>query len=104
MNNDHEALQNFMGSYFHQDWTLDDASPHEVLQRYFRDQDSAEELSSVLRALRDLIADGDDDEALSTRLLREFGSYYNPRGVGLSTRAWLQTLADDFEREITARG
>jgi hypothetical protein len=104
MNHDHEALKNFMGGYFHQDWALDDASPREVLQRYFLDQDSTEELSSVLRALRELI-DGDDFPGeLSDRLCDEFGCYYYPPGAGLSTRGWLQTLADDFEREIKGRG
>jgi hypothetical protein len=104
MSNDYEALQNFIGGYFHEDWALDDASPREVVQRFFRDHDSIEELAPVFRALRELIEGPDDDEVLSSRLFKEFGSYYNPRNLGLSTRVWLQTLADDFEREIKARG
>jgi hypothetical protein len=104
MSNDYEALQNFIGGYFHEDWSLDDASPREIVQRFFRDHDSIEELAAVFRALRELIEGADDDEVLSSRLFKEFGSYYNPRNLGLSTRVWLQTLADDFEREIKARG
>jgi hypothetical protein len=104
MNDDQQALQDFIASYFHQDWALDDASPRDVVQRFFRDHDSIEELSPVFRALRELIGGPDDDEVLSSRLFKEFGSYYNPRNLGLSTRVWLQTLADDFEREIKARG
>jgi hypothetical protein len=104
MNDDQKALKNFMAGYFHQDWFDDNASPEEVVLRYFEDQDSVEELSSVLRALRELLDGHDSDQILSLRLLREFGSYNNPLGVGLSTRGWLQTLADEFEREIKARG
>jgi hypothetical protein len=104
MNTDHEALKNFMGGYFHQDWADDGASPQDIVQSYFQAQDSTEELSSVLRALRELI-DGDDFPGeLSDRLCDEFGCYYYPPGVGLSTRDWLQSVADDFEREIKARG
>ena len=103
MNDDQQKLQDFMASYFHEDWSLDDASPREVLRRYFCDQDSTAKLSSVLRALRELINGDDDDETLSDRLFDEFGCYYYPPGVGLSTRVWLQSVADEFEREITAR-
>jgi hypothetical protein len=104
MNNDQEALKNFMAAYFNQDWPDIDGSSEAVVLHYFRDQDSIEELSWVLRALRELIEGDDGDEALSNRLLNEFGCYFYPPGAGLSTRAWLQTLADDFEREIKARG
>jgi hypothetical protein len=104
MNDDQEALKNFMAGYFNEDWFDDNASPEEVVLRYFQDQDSAEELSSVLRALRELLDSYDSDQILSLRLLREFGCYNDPLGVRLSTRGWLQTLADEFEREIKARG
>ena len=103
MNQDHEALKNFMAAYFHEDWPDCDGSSEEVVRHYFREQDSIDQLSSVLRALRELIEGDGDDEVLLSRLFREFGSYYNPLGGGLSTRAWLQSLADDFEREISVR-
>ena len=104
MNDDQQALQTFMASYFHEDWPDEGASPQEIVQSYFQDQDSTEVLSSILRALRELI-DGDDFPGeLSDRLCDEFGCYYYPPGVGLSTRDWLQSVADEFEREINARG
>jgi hypothetical protein len=104
MNKDHEALKNFMAAYFNEDWPDDGASPQEIVQSYFQVQGSTEELSSALRALRELI-DGDDFPGeLSDRLFDEFGCYFYPPGVGLSTRDWLQSVADDFEREINARG
>jgi hypothetical protein len=103
MSNDYEALQNFIGGHFHEDWSLDDASPREVVQRFFRDHDSIEDLAPVFRALRELIEVADDDAVLSSRLLKEFDSYYHPSNWGLSTRVWLQTLAADFEGEIKAR-
>jgi hypothetical protein len=104
MNDDEQLLFNFMAGYFNEDWPDDGASPSDVVQQYFRDQDSIEELSSVLRALRKLI-DGDDlPGELSTRLHEEFGCYFYPPGAGLGTREWLQWVADEFEREIAARG
>jgi hypothetical protein len=103
MSDDREALKNFMGGYFHEDWSDVDTSPEAAVQHYFRDQGSTEELSSVLRALRELIEGDAGDEALSDRLFDEYGCNFYPPGAGLSTRAWVRTLADDFEREIKAR-
>jgi hypothetical protein len=104
MNDDQEALKVLLLGYFHQDWELDDASPDEVLKTYFRDHDAIEELSSALRALREVLHRDDVEVAFAMRFLKEIGCSFDPSGVGLSTHDWLQTLADEFEREIKARG
>lgn len=78
-------------------------SPRDVVAQFFRDQ-TAEDLRLVAQALHQMIETDQDDETLSTRLFREFGSYFDPRGVGESTRTWLTNLAHDFDREIANRG
>jgi hypothetical protein len=103
MNDDQEALKVLLLGYFHQDWDLDEASPDDVLKRYFRDHDEIEVLSSVLRALREVIDRDDFEVAFSMRFLEEIGCSFHPPGIGLSAHDWLQTLADEFEREIKTR-
>jgi hypothetical protein len=102
--NANQSLREFLSAYFHEDWALDAQSPSDVVVQFFRDQKSVADLIPIARALRELIDGNADDEALSTRLFREFGSYFDPRGVGESTRSWLAGLADEFDREIAKRG
>jgi hypothetical protein len=101
--NAHQSLKDFLSAYFHEDWALDAQSPRDAVVQFFRDQKSVEALLPIAQALHELIETDEDDETLSTRLFREFGSYFDPRGVGESTRAWLIGLANDFDCEIAKR-
>lgn len=101
--NTYQSLKEFLSAYFHQDWNLEAKSPGEVVAQFFRDQTSVDELRRIVRALRELIDTGEPDEILSTRLFRDFCSFFDPRGVGESTRKWLISLANDFDREIAKR-
>ena len=98
-----ESLKEFMSAYFHQDWMMDAQSPRDVVAQFFRDQKSVGDLVPIAQALRELIATDEEDERLSTRLFMQYGSYFDPRGVGESTREWLTNLASEFEREIGRR-
>jgi hypothetical protein len=104
MTADERALEQFLAAYFHQDWSLDAASPEEVVAEFLRDHPAGEQLLPVVRALHGLIDSGQDDARLSHRLTHEFGSFLDPRGDGESTRQWLRWLVDRIERELRARG
>ncbi len=99
---DSEALQQFFGAYFHQDWALDASSPEQVLADYFHDHEDGD-LRATLSAIRQLLAEEDADDRLAERLFREFWCYYDPRGLGQETRTWLNGIVDQFEKELARR-
>jgi hypothetical protein len=101
--NANESLKEFLSAYFHEDWALDARSPRDVVAKFFHYERSVDVLRSIAEALRALIDSDADDSTLSERLFREFGGYFDPRGDGESTRGWLISLAEEFEREIARR-
>lgn len=96
--------ERFFSAYFHDDWCLDASTEWDVIAQYFREQQSVESLIHVAKALHGLLAGDEDDETLSRRLFREFGSYFDPRGAGGSTRTWLARVAREFDEENARRG
>jgi len=99
-----QPLQDFFSAYFHEDWTLDAESPGAVTLQFFRDHHAKGDLEQVAQALRVLLETDDDDEMLAKLLFRDLGLYFDPRAIGVSTRGWLTSLADDFDSEIGRRG
>ena len=83
------ALHQFLGGYFHQDWTLDHSTPDDVI-RSFIDNATATERSSVVAQLHDLLSL--PDMALGPAVL-DLGGYYDPTVDGQTLRQWLQALA-----------
>jgi hypothetical protein len=51
-----------------------------------------------------LLQTDEDDQMLSKRVFQDLGLYFDPRATGETTRGWLTSLADDFDREISKRG
>lgn len=86
---DYPALWQFLGSYLHQDWRDEYATPDEALMDFV-----AGEPASVPQLVADidkaLETAKDDDEA--EHLLISLGSFYVPSRSGESARAWLQHL------------
>ena len=99
-----QSLKEFLSAYFHQDWALDAQPWSDVVAQFFRDHELVTDLVPIAQALRLLIDTNEPDELLSARLFREFGSYFDPRGIGQSTRGWLTALTKEFDREIARRG
>ncbi|ULU24967.1 contact-dependent growth inhibition system immunity protein [Dyella terrae] len=81
-------LDQFLGGYFHQDWHDDDASWHEVVERYRGENSDA---GRVAQEIVELIQRHPDDESLVAEL-NCLGCYYWPGAPGLY-RAWLSEVA-----------
>ena len=96
------SLKNFMSAYFHEDWMLDSQSAHDVVANFVQDQ-APQELGAVARALRGLLAAGEDDATLSRRLFTEFGAYFDPLSAGESTSSWLNSVAAQIELALGNR-
>jgi hypothetical protein len=92
-----ENLGQFLGAYFHQDWTLESADAEGVLRRF-----AAEESPAAVRQVCDeiglLLSRGLGDEGLSRVIHGELGSYYDPAADGLTAGEWLRHV-EAFLRE-----
>ena len=79
-------LQGFCGSYFHQDWGLDDPTAEAVVDRYICDatpeevQQLASEIATFLRL--------EMSEKERAAVLDGFGCGYYPPGDGVSYSEW----------------
>ena len=86
----YSALDDFIGSYFHQDWRLDHTSRAEVASLLVRTR--PELARSVTQDLQALLAENRTDEQLRDILLAQYHLYYDPWGDEISMREWLSGL------------
>ena len=94
MTTEYPYLQQFLGAYFHQDWTLDDSSADAVIERFKRENDD-ETIDGVKGELAQLLASHASEEQLS-RVLMTLGSEYHAPGDNLSYREWLHHVQDSL--------
>lgn len=86
MNNSEEALYQFFGGYFHQDWQLDDPTWQGVVHRFLSESLTTDS-ALVAAGLERLLSNSLSDESLCS-VVQELGCYYwagSPEGM----RAWL---------------
>ena len=89
---DYEALDRFIGNWFHQDWDLEARSWPELVDK-FKVVASKERVQQVHVQLKALLKATKDDTALDELVFEEFGCGYDPR-PDHSLREWLIELAD----------
>jgi hypothetical protein len=85
-----EYLSNFVGGYFHQDWTIGASSANDVIDRFLQD--------ATLEGVQGVV--GDIDRLLITKAsetdlentLRTLGSAYYFKADGFSASQWLQHI------------
>jgi hypothetical protein len=87
MTTEYPYLQQFLGAYFHQDWTLDDSTADEVIERFKRESDP-ETIEEVKEELAQFLASHPSDDQLS-RALTTLGCDYHAPGDNLTYRDWL---------------
>ena len=85
-------MAQFFGSYFHQDWDLNDATAGAVTQRFVV-ENSAEVVRKVSLELGQLLSLPATESDLRQLLFDELGCYYLPP-EGVSTRKWLLEAQD----------
>jgi hypothetical protein len=87
-------LQEFLGSYFHEDWMLDDASTLHVAQRFRAETEGQPDFRlRVVAEIRELLDRPLSEEELHSYLLDEYDIVYDPWDDHLTTRAWLTSIA-----------
>lgn len=96
MNDDSvKMLEEFFGTFFHEDFLVDAGSADAVITRYvdLMPKDHRLELS---KAIRQYAATFSSDVELENSLYRELGCYYRPSGEQISARSWLKKIAHDL--------
>jgi hypothetical protein len=91
MNQTYPNLDEFFGTYFHQDWNSDAASAREIVENYLREW-PAEGVAAARTELEKLLSEVESESELG-RCVQQLGCYYNPPGDGLTYRAWLEQVA-----------
>ncbi len=84
-------LGQFLGGYFNEDWSLDDATWQAVVSRYLVSEPS-DSVAAAAAQLKALLATEADDSQLERTVLREHGCCFNPASVGVKMREWLKDV------------
>lgn len=90
------ALHQFLGGYFHQDWTLDYSSSEAVLHSFI-DDSSPDERALIAAQLREVMAL--PDSQLADAVL-DLGAYYDPTPDGRTMREWLQEMSNALANSL----
>lgn len=88
------AVENFLASYFHQDWTIDSEDYRGVVDIYTREKWKSEEVAKVVMGLRELAETARIEDYSLEMLIKQFHCYYDPSFDGLSISDWLNAVAD----------
>lgn len=83
-------LDEFFGTYFHQDWREDAATALGIVERYLAEWPLAE-IREAARELRHLLAENPSEAELADTM-RRLGNFYNPKADGLSYGEWLRQV------------
>lgn len=88
-----ESLRQFFGPYFHEDWDIVFGTPDQALSAALRSHEDASEREKLSRSIVTFVLEHPDDQKLTEALFKELACSYYPLGDGISTRAWLLSVA-----------
>lgn len=92
------GFDDFVGTYFHQDWADETYSADEALEDYLA-RTSSDEQRVLLEDVRDLDQILPGEPAIGGRLI-ELDCNYVPSDDGIDDRAWLRKVAARVERQL----
>ena len=88
------AVQNFLASYFHQDWSIDSDDYKGIVEIYLSAKWKPEEVKSVTIGLREIAEQARIEEYSVETMITKFHCYYDPSFDNLSIPDWLHDVAD----------
>ena len=91
------CLEQFFGSYFHQDWDIEHDEPSDVIRAYLENE-PLEQIRKVGLELKSLLSSCDDEELV--RCLFELGCYYDPLDDFTSISVWLKLIYEDICKKL----
>jgi hypothetical protein len=92
MNRKFPELHQFLGAYFHQDWTVEHETAEQVVEAFLADSDP-EDLVLVRREITALLDLGKNEFELRDYLLKELSCYYCYWNAWESGASWLCHIA-----------
>lgn len=87
-----ERLDDFFGTYFHEDWDIYGTGWNEVVSHYVSENSTADILE-IANGLKHLARSLPCDDHDAYELISSFGNYYHYPNDGLSAQQWVQDLA-----------
>lgn len=101
MKTNYPNLDEFFGTYFHQDWLGDAPTATGIVKNYLAEWPAKEVVEANAELTRLLAVTETTELAL---VLRQFGCYYNPSADGLSCREWLEQVSKMLSASESALG
>jgi len=101
-----EALVEFFGGCFNEDWSLDSLDWQSAVRDFFKEAWgwSGERFARVHRGIESLLSSDYSESDLKSKVIDEFGSYYLVSADGMSFRQWLTELNKLIENLIRGGG
>lgn len=98
MNETYKNLDEFFGSYFHQDWMADAPSSMGIVAKYLSEW-PADEAKAALRELGSLLAIHDEKEM--SNAVTKMGCYFEPTSEGYpSVTDWMKAVEKEMRRVL----
>ena len=92
MSEKYRHLKDLLAGYFHQDWKSDHDTATAAVECYL-DEWPTEEVSVVVKEIRQLLFDTKSEDELREMALR-LGCYYEPRADSQTYREWLTSVCE----------
>ena len=83
-------LDEFFGTYFHQDWREDSPTALGIIERYLAEW-PPEEIREAAKELDRLLVEAPTEDEFADKV-RRLGCFYNPRADGSSYGEWLRQV------------
>ncbi|WNZ77154.1 contact-dependent growth inhibition system immunity protein [Pseudomonas sp. P105] len=100
MNTDFPELHDFLGAYFHQDWTVEYETAEQALDVFLAESD-IEDLRAVQKELNVLLSKKKNELELREYLLRELSCYYSYWKAWDTGEAWLLHIVNRLNLKIS---
>ena len=94
----YKNLEEFLGSYFHQDWMEDASSSMGIVEKYLSEWPS-DGARAALQELHSLLSIQNDGDVQS--IVTKMGCYFNPSSEGYESFAeWMKAAEKEMDRVL----
>ena len=94
----YKNLEEFLSSYFHQDWMEDASSSMGIVEKYLSEWPS-NEARAALQELHSLLSIQNDGDVQS--IVTKMGCYFNPSSEGYESFAeWMKAAEKEMDRVL----
>ncbi|UCV04242.1 contact-dependent growth inhibition system immunity protein [Dechloromonas denitrificans] len=92
------ALEQLLGSYFHQDWAEEFDSDKSAIQAII-ESEPKEQLLAGAHEIDELLGSSLTSDELGEVLINKLGCYFDPATLGLTCEQWLKKVRQEFQHQ-----